>query len=156
MRKNCNRLLKILFCCILITSIITPSTSSPVMAKVLPGLADVSREVAAEGIVLLQNPAYKLAGSQVNENEQVLPIKKSETVSVFGRIQAHYYKSGTGSGGAVRVDYVNGILEGLRNNPSLKLNEDLAKVYADWIKRILSTMAVVAGQQSRGPRRKCP
>jgi uncharacterized repeat protein (TIGR02543 family) len=135
MRKNCNRLLKILFCCILITSIIAPSTSSTVMAKVLPGLADVSREVAAEGIVLLQNPGYKPAGSQVNENEQVLPIKKSENVSVFGRIQAHYYKSGTGSGGAVRVDYVNGILEGIRNNPSLKLNEDLAKIYAEWIKK---------------------
>lgn len=135
MRNNCNRLLKILFCCILITSIITPSTSSPVLAKALPGLADVSREVAAEGIVLLQNPEYKPAGSQVNENEQVLPIKMSENVSVFGRIQAHYYKSGTGSGGAVRVDYVNGILEGLRNNPSLKLNEDLAKIYADWIKK---------------------
>lgn len=134
MRGNCNRLIKILFCCVLIASIIAPSTSTPVMAQVLPGLADVSREVAAEGIVLLQNPDYKVAGSQVNENEQVLPIKKSENVSVFGRIQAHYYKSGTGSGGAVRVDYVNGILEGLRNNPSLKLNEDLAKNYADWIK----------------------
>ncbi|NUU60765.1 glycoside hydrolase family 3 C-terminal domain-containing protein [Paenibacillus agri] len=134
MRKNCNRLLKIVFCFILLASIITPGTSSPALAKVLPGLADVSREVAAEGIVLLQNPGYKPAGAQVNENEQVLPIKKSENVSVFGRIQAHYYKSGTGSGGAVRVEYVNGILEGLRNNPSLKLNEDLAKIYAEWIK----------------------
>lgn len=134
MRKFCNRLLKILFCTALIASIVTPGTSTPAMAQVLPGLADVSREVAAEGIVLLQNPEFKSAGQQVNENGQVLPIKKSEHVSVFGRIQAHYYKSGTGSGGAVRVDYVNGILEGLRNNPSVKLNEELAKVYADWIK----------------------
>ncbi|MFC3748075.1 glycoside hydrolase family 3 C-terminal domain-containing protein [Paenibacillus sp. GCM10012306] len=131
MGKNCNRLLKVFFCFILIASILTPISSTPASAQVLPGLADVSREVAAEGIVLLQNPKYRLP---VNLNEQVLPIQKSENVSVFGRIQASYYKSGTGSGGAVRVDYVNGILEGLRNNPSLKLNEDLVKIYAEWIK----------------------
>ncbi|GGI46497.1 hypothetical protein GCM10008018_17390 [Paenibacillus marchantiophytorum] len=128
------RLFKWVFSLVMAASIIAPQSYTPVSAQALPGLPDVARQVAAEGIVLLQNPDYKTAGSQVNEIEKVLPIKKSENVSVFGRIQTHYYKSGTGSGGAVRVDYVNGILEGLRNNPSVQVNEDLAKVYTDWVK----------------------
>ncbi|NOU98814.1 glycoside hydrolase family 3 N-terminal domain-containing protein [Paenibacillus planticolens] len=128
------RWFKLLFSFVMVASIIAPQSYTPVSAQALPGLPDVARQVAAEGIVLLQNPDYKVAGSQVNEIEKVLPIKKSENISVFGRIQTHYYKSGTGSGGAVRVDYVNGILEGLRNNPSVHVNEDLAKVYTDWVK----------------------
>jgi len=128
------RLPKLLLSVVLAATIAAPNFSTPVAAKALPGLADVAREVAAEGIVLLQNPSYKKAGQDVNQIGKVLPINRSENVAVFGRIQAHYYKSGTGSGGAVRVSYVNGILEGIRNNPSINLNEDLAKVYADWIK----------------------
>ena len=29
----------------------------------------------------------------------VLPLKKGSRVALFGRMQTHYYKSGTGSGG---------------------------------------------------------
>ncbi len=47
----------------------------------------LSRKAIAEGVVLLRN-----------EN-QALPLAKNSNVSVFGRIQSHYYKSGTGSGG---------------------------------------------------------
>ncbi|MBV1710025.1 MAG: glycoside hydrolase family 3 C-terminal domain-containing protein [Erysipelothrix sp.] len=66
----------------------------------LEGFAQFAREVAAEGAVLLKN-----------EN-QTLPIKLNEKVAVFGRIQNSYYKSGTGSGGLVNVDYVASILDG--------------------------------------------
>ena len=45
-----------------------------------------AREMAAEGLVLLKN------------DNKALPLKQGETVSVFGRMQNHYYKSGTGSG----------------------------------------------------------
>lgn len=128
------RIFHFLFSFILAVSLVLPNSYVPASAKALPGLPDVARQVAAEGIVLLQNPDYRVEGSKVNEIEKVLPINKGENVSVFGRIQAHYYKSGTGSGGAVRVEYVNGILEGLRNNPSVRVNEELVKVYADWIK----------------------
>ena len=85
-------------------------------------LADTARRVSAEGCVLLKNDGG------------VLPISKDETISLFGRTQTDYYKSGTGSGGLVRCEYVVNILDGIRNNPKLTLNEDLAKVYENWIK----------------------
>ena len=63
-----------------------------------------ARNAAAEGCVLLRN------------EKQALPIRSGETVSVFGRIQLDYYKSGTGSGGMVNVPYVHSILDGLREH----------------------------------------
>ena len=52
-------------------------------------------------------------------------------VSVFGRIQLHYYKSGTGSGGMVNVSKVTGIVDGLLES-GVKLNEELLNVYKKW------------------------
>ena len=52
----------------------------------LPELAAYCREAAAEGAVLLKNEGH------------MLPVKKDETVSIFGRSQIEYYRSGTGSG----------------------------------------------------------
>jgi beta-glucosidase len=84
-------------------------------------LAKFARKAAAEGAVLLKN-----------ENN-TLPFKKGEVISVFGRTQKHYIKSGTGSGGCVNVDYVIDIPTGLRNSGVVKLNEDLVKIYDKWI-----------------------
>ncbi len=81
-----------------------------------------ARETVAEGCVLLKN------------DNQVLPLKKGARVSVFGRIQNHYYKSGTGSGGMVNVSKVIGVLDALRENPDVEINEELAKIYLDWDK----------------------
>ena len=64
---------------------------------------DVCRKVGSEGTVLLKN------------DENVLPIAKGTVVSVFGRMQNHYIKSGLGSGGLVNVEYVVDIPEGLGN-----------------------------------------
>ena len=64
----------------------------------LPELAEYCRKAAAEGVILLKN------------EEDVLPLKKGETISVFGRCQIEYYRSATGSGGAVNVPYVKNIL----------------------------------------------
>ncbi len=74
---------------------------------------------AAEGIVMLKN------------DNGALPLSKEEVVSVFGRIQLHYYKSGTGSGGMVNVSKVTGILDGLLES-GVKLNEELLNVYKKW------------------------
>lgn len=73
-----------------------------------------------EGCMLLKN------------DRQALPLKKDERVSVFGRIQFDYYKSGTGSGGAVNTRYVTGILDALKNCPDITVNEELEAVYRDW------------------------
>lgn len=83
---------------------------------------DVARLAVAEGCVLL-------------ENNGVLPLKKDEKVSIFGRIQANYYKSGTGSGGKVNVDKVWNIGEALDAAGIVKINKNLEEIYAEWIKK---------------------
>ena len=82
---------------------------------------NTARQAIAEGCVLL-------------ENNGVLPLKKDCTVSVFGRIQTNYYKSGTGSGGKVNVSKVWNIVEGLEESSFVKVNQDLKKIYEDWEK----------------------
>lgn len=83
--------------------------------------SDLARSAAAEGCVLLRN-----------ENH-TLPIRENETVSVFGRIQFDYYKSGTGSGGKVNVPYVHSILDGLALYPSVHIYEPLLSRYRTWL-----------------------
>lgn len=85
-------------------------------------LAELSREVAADGAVLLKN------------KDNVLPLSVDRKVSVFGRTQINYYKCGTGSGGAVHTEYEVNILEGLLNNENINVNTELVDVYKNWIK----------------------
>ncbi|CAM4474197.1 glycoside hydrolase family 3 C-terminal domain-containing protein [Paenibacillus tarimensis] len=87
----------------------------------LEGFAEFSRTVAAEGAVLLKNEG------------QALPVQKGESVSIFGRIQVNYYRSGTGSGGSVNVTYTTNLLDGLRSKKDIAVNEELAAVYEKWI-----------------------
>ena len=58
-----------------------------------------ARQMVAEGCVLLKN------------DNQALPIRKSEKVAVFGRCAFNYYKSGLGSGGMVNTSYEVSILD---------------------------------------------
>lgn len=88
----------------------------------LEGFAEFSRTVAAEGAVLLKNEG------------RVLPLRKGDKVSVFGRTQINYYRSGTGSGGSVNVAYTTNLLDSLRGKPGLAVDEDLAAVYETWLK----------------------
>ncbi|GFN31457.1 glycoside hydrolase family 3 C-terminal domain-containing protein [Paenibacillus xylaniclasticus] len=97
------------------------STQPSKLGVPLEGFAEISRKVAAEGAVLLRN-----------EN-QVLPIRPSENVSVFGRTQINYYRSGTGSGGSVNVVYTTNLLDGLRSKTGIHVNEELAAVYEKWV-----------------------
>ena len=119
-QKPWRRILAVLCSACCITSCLPFATAT---AKTVDGLADLSRQTAAEGAVLLKNEG------------QTLPVQADETVSVFGRIQINYFKSGTGSGGKVNVDHVTNILDGFRKNPKIHVNEDLAKVYEDWVKK---------------------
>lgn len=80
---------------------------------------ETAASAAAEGIVMLKN------------DNGALPLSRDEVVSVFGRIQLHYYKSGTGSGGMVNVSKVTGIVDGLLES-GVKLNEELLNVYKKW------------------------
>ena len=76
-------------------------------------------QVASEGIVMLKN------------DNNALPLDKDKHVAVFGRIQLHYYKSGTGSGGMVNVSKVTGITDGLIE-AGVKIDTELLDVYKKW------------------------
>ena len=80
--------------------------------------AKLSRQAAAEGIVLIKN-------------DGVLPFDRSKNVSIFGRAQTEYIKSGLGSGGRVNTEYCVNIVDGLRGR--ININEDLAAAYEKFI-----------------------
>lgn len=82
----------------------------------------LARQTVAEGAVLLKN------------DKQTLPLSAGTTVSVFGRNQFNYYKSGTGSGGMVNVTHVTSPLEALQDHPDVTVNQSLLDVYEGWLK----------------------
>ncbi len=83
--------------------------------------AKIAREVAAESCVLLKN------------DNNILPLVSKEKISIFGRIQFDYIKSGTGSGGMVSTPYVINILDGLKAKDNITINEDLENRYRKWL-----------------------
>ena len=85
------------------------------------GFAQKSKEAATEGIVLLKNEGG------------MLPLTQEDKISVFGRPQIEYYRSGTGSGGAVNVEYATNILDGVENS-NLNIDETLVEKYKNWLK----------------------
>ena len=88
---------------------------------VLEGFPAYARKAATEGIVLLQN------------KNKVLPLTSDDTVSVFGRCQIDYYRSGTGSGGAVNVPYHVNVIQGMTNNKNIHLNQELVELYNQFV-----------------------
>ena len=85
-------------------------------------LKPLCRKMAAEGSVLLKN-------------DGVLPFSQGEKIAVFGRTQETYIKSGTGSGGLVRVEKDPCIIESFRENGVFKIDEELWAEYKTWIEK---------------------
>lgn len=83
--------------------------------------ASVARKVVAESCVLLKN------------DRETLPLRDGDKVAVFGRSAFNYYKSGLGSGGLVNTRYEVSILDALRSNKNITLDEKLLSVYEAWI-----------------------
>ena len=69
--------------------------------------AELARQAAAEGIVLLEN------------KNKVLPLAKGAKLALFGRTQYDTVYCGTGSGGLVNVPYVVSIAEALSQSYAL-------------------------------------
>lgn len=93
------------------------------MGVPLEGFADAVREAASEGIVLLKN------------EKNIFPLTKDDNVALFGRCQIDYYKSGTGSGGAVHTEYTTNLVQGLKRYEDISLNEELLQIYENWVKK---------------------
>ena len=87
----------------------------------------LNRIAIAEGCVLLKN------------KDSVLPLKGDDEISIFGRCQLDFYKSGTGSGGSVHVPYSRNLIDGfdrLRAEGEVipHINQKLLNTYREWIK----------------------
>lgn len=97
-------------------------TSTDAKADVTPfgEMPSLVRTAAAEGAVLLRN-------------DGVLPFCNGERLSVFGRCQKNWFYVGYGSGGDVNPPYRIDLLQAIRANGSLQLNEELAGIYEDWV-----------------------
>lgn len=80
----------------------------------------LARQVVEEGAVLLRNET------------QALPLAEGTRVAVFGRMQNHYYKSGTGSGGMVNAPRTDTLLGCMRRASGWRLDEELTGVYRQW------------------------
>jgi len=76
-----------------------------------------ARQAASDGIVMLRN------------EHETLPLPDAAKVSLFGRAQLTYYRSGTGSGGMVNVGHVTSIREALEDETSLELNQTVLHLY---------------------------
>lgn len=85
----------------------------------VPEISSCSREIAAEGIVLLKN------------EHRTLPLSETDTAAVFGRSAIDYFTVGFGSGGDVVSPYRSNLMEGLADR-HVKVHKGLAQVYADW------------------------
>lgn len=86
-----------------------------------PFVKEIAKQVVAEGSVLIKN-------------DGVLPLAVGTKVSVFGRTQTNYNKSGTGSGGLVNTEKVKSIVDELKACKDLVVNDELLDVYQQWIK----------------------
>ncbi len=87
--------------------------------RITPGMPELLRQAAAEGLVLL-------------ENDGVLPLDTHRMVSVFGRCQVDYFYVGYGSGGDVIPPYTTNLIDSLRESGLVRLDETTAKLYRDW------------------------
>ena len=83
------------------------------------GMPELARQAAAEGAVLLKN-------------DNVLPLKKGTTVSLFGRTYKDYFFVGYGSGGDVIRPYNIDVAQGIENCDKLNLNYTLHNIYMEW------------------------
>ena len=82
--------------------------------------AETARKMVSEGSVFLKNDGH------------ALPFLPGTRVAVFGRMQNHYYKSGTGSGGLVNVWKETTVMEAIRNRSGFCYDRELADRYAAW------------------------
>lgn len=86
--------------------------------------AKVAYEAGAEGVVLLRN-------------EEALPLSENSKIALFGTGQIETIKGGTGSGDT-HPRYAISILEGIKER-GLNFDEELAKTYEDYIKKMRET-----------------
>ena len=95
--------------------------------------AAITRQSAAEGIVLLKNNGALPFRTEGNHNSQFSTLNSQliKTVALFGENSYDFLSGGTGSG-CVHPPYVVDMLEGLKN-AGIKSSETLTDIYRKYI-----------------------
>ncbi len=104
-----------------------PAVQMTVNAASAEGNIDLTRQVAAEGMVLM-------------ENNGALPVKEGTRVAMFGRAMIDYVRGGGGSG-ETNVDYSRNILQGMQ----MKAEEGKVELYqplVDFYKQKVETEGI--------------
>lgn len=81
--------------------------------------AEITRQVAAEGMVLLKN------------DNNALPMKDVKTVALFGAGSYNFLSGGVGSG-CVHTPYIVDLVEGLKN-VGINTTDDLREIYQKYV-----------------------
>jgi len=93
--------------------------------------AEITRQSATEGMVLLKNePVRSITGKTNTTN--ALPLSADMKIALFGITSYDFIAGGTGSGD-VNKAYTVDLLQGL-NNAGIKVTDDLADVYTNYKK----------------------
>lgn len=107
----------------LVTSVSQKSSKkSKEKYEVSENIVKACLDAARESAVLLKN-----------ENS-VLPLKKNEKISVFGRVQYDTFFVGYGSGGDVNAHYKVSINQGIKNCGNITLDAELDDTIKKWVK----------------------
>ncbi|MBQ9008276.1 MAG: glycoside hydrolase family 3 C-terminal domain-containing protein [Clostridia bacterium] len=99
---------------------------------------ELSRKVAAEGMVLLKN-----------ENK-LLPLRSGTRIALFGKATFDYVKGGGGSGD-VTCAYVKNIYDGLSEQAGIDLYQPVCDFYRDYVKAEYKNLAAAAGPMGTAP-----
>ena len=91
--------------------------------------AQVTRQSATEGMVLLKNDSWRNGGKGL---VPTLPIRDLKTVALFGVNSYDFFSGGLGSG-AVNVPYVVDMVQGLKNI-GVKTTPLLTEIYQNYVK----------------------
>jgi hypothetical protein len=119
--------IKFLFTCLTTSAILVATTiviSSCGHKDPQIGANDVKggvfKQAAEESNVLLKNGT---------ENNPLLPLTRNSRIDLFGVTQINTFYGGGGSGDVYYPYHAINILDGIRHNPGLRVNEDLASYY---------------------------
>ena len=99
---------------------------------------ELSREIAAEGMVLLKN------------EDHLLPLKTGSRVALFGKATFDYVKGGGGSGD-VTCAYVKNIFDGLSEAGGIELYQPLAGFYREYVENAYRNSEAAAGPMGTPP-----
>ena len=94
----------------------------------LPGMPELARRAAAEGMVLLRN-------------DGVLPLRPTDRVALFGRCQVDTFYVGYGSGGDVKAPYKVCYLDALQAAIGGDLPRMVCKAKEPSTRRLLGSLA---------------